>query len=137
MSLLCLLALLRDRIDARIIAQIGKRNKQSHCPHHGVPRRDSIERNIFNVCQNKVDRGRGPISPSREADESYRASRLSLIQAFDDAIMLDHRGLNAEVTGANIFLVIDGQLHAPITDCFLNGKTRLAVIDIVVKNSVD
>lgn len=49
---------------------------------------------------------------------------------FVDALMLDHEGYVAESSGANIFLIKDGEIHTPIADRFLNGITRQTIIEL-------
>ena len=67
-----------------------------------------------------------------KASGLYMIASLAKVKAeqegYSDALMLDWRGLVAETTGANIFFVIDNDLHTPVPDCFLDGITRRTVI---------
>jgi len=51
-------------------------------------------------------------------------------EGYQDALMMDYRGLVAEATGANIFFVEDGKLVTPIADCFLDGVTRRSIMSL-------
>ena len=56
---------------------------------------------------------------------------------YTDALMLDYKGRVSESTGSNIFLVINGEVHTPVPDCFLNGITRQAVIEIAKNEGIN
>lgn len=67
----------------------------------------------------------------------YMISTMSKNKAvgagYAEALMLDWRGYLAETTSSNFFLVINGEVHTPIADCFLDGITRRTVIDLAKK----
>jgi len=51
--------------------------------------------------------------------------------------MLDYKGRVSESTGSNIFFVMNGEIHTPIPDCFLNGITRKTVIDLAKSQNIN
>jgi branched-chain amino acid aminotransferase len=75
-----------------------------------------------------------------KASGLYMIASLAKVKAeqegYSDALMLDWRGLVAETTGANIFFVMNGELHTPVPDCFLDGITRRTVIRLAQRNKM-
>jgi branched-chain amino acid aminotransferase len=65
------------------------------------------------------------------------AKREAMNAGFTDALMMDFRGLVAESSGANLFMVKDGALRTPVADCFLDGITRQAVLSLAADARVE
>lgn len=69
-----------------------------------------------------------------KAAGGYMTGTLSKDEAmrngFDDALMLDFKDRVAEATGANLFMVNNGVITTPPTECSLNGITRQTLIDL-------
>lgn len=63
----------------------------------------------------------------------HRAER----RGYADAMMLDWQGRVAECTGANIFFSVNGALHTPIADCFLDGITRQTIIELARRRGIE
>lgn len=70
-----------------------------------------------------------------KAGSNYMNSQLakmeSIINGYDEGIMLDYQGMVSEGSGENIFVVIDGVLHTPpVSSSLLLGFTRDTVITL-------
>jgi branched-chain amino acid aminotransferase len=61
---------------------------------------------------------------------SILAKRESLLDGYDEAIMLDTQGLVSEASGENLFTVRDGLIRTPPLQTVLDGITRASVIEI-------
>jgi branched-chain amino acid aminotransferase len=61
---------------------------------------------------------------------SILAKRESLLDGYDEAIMLDTQGLVSEASGENIFTVRDGTIRTPPLQTVLDGITRSSVMEL-------
>jgi branched-chain amino acid aminotransferase len=93
-------------------------------------------KNGIRACISPVERFNSNVIPTRaKATGQYINSILAKIQAinagYDEAIMLDQRGMISEGPGENIFLVRSGRLQTPPEHAsLLMGITRDSVIQI-------
>ena len=60
----------------------------------------------------------------------------ALNAGYQDALMHDYKGRLSEATGANLFLVLNGELHTPTTETILNGITRQTVMELARKKGI-
>jgi len=60
----------------------------------------------------------------------------ALNAGYQDALMHDYKGRLSEATGANLFLVLNGELHTPTTETILNGITRQTVMELARKKGM-
>ena len=60
----------------------------------------------------------------------------ALAAGCQDALMHDYKGRLSEATGANLFLLIGGELHTPTTETILNGITRQTVMELARKRGL-
>ena len=58
-------------------------------------------------------------------------------KGFTDVLINDFEGNLAECSGANLFLVIDGAIHTPLADRFLNGITRQTVMQLATDMGIN
>ena len=70
-----------------------------------------------------------------KAGSNYMNSQLakmeSIVNGYDEGIMLDYQGMVSEGSGENIFVVLDGVIYTPpISSSLLSGLTRDAVITL-------
>ncbi len=67
---------------------------------------------------------------------SILAKRESLLDGYDEAIMLDTQGMVSEASGENIFVVRDGVIRTPPLQTVLDGITRASVIEMAREKGI-
>ena len=82
------------------------------------------------------------LPPAAKATGQYINSILAKIEAvsdgYDEAILLDSRGLISEGSGENIFIVKDGEILTPTTSSsILEGITRASIMQIAKESGIN
>lgn len=100
-----------------------------------------FQQNAIRICTSRWKRPSPESSPAgSKAAGLYVICTLARDEAaaagYQDALMHDYKGRLSEATGANLFLVFDGELHTPTTETILNGITRQTVMDLARKRGI-
>lgn len=67
---------------------------------------------------------------------NHLAKKRAIAQGYDDALMLDYRGYVSEATTSNFFMVKNGEIYTPTTECCLDGITRQIIMQIAKDNNI-
>jgi branched-chain amino acid aminotransferase len=65
------------------------------------------------------------------------AKKRAIDAGYDDALLLDYRGYVSSATASNLFIVKNGDLITPTTECCFNGITRQSIIDIAKASDIN
>jgi branched-chain amino acid aminotransferase len=84
----------------------------------------------------KAPRSLGAHVKSLNYLDGIMAKQQAIACGMDDALMLDGTGAVAESTGANVFMIRDGELLTPTTRAALPGITRRTVLEIAREEGI-
>src|SRR5262245_20437976 len=84
----------------------------------------------------KAPRSLGAHVKSLNYLDGIMAKQQAIACGMDDALMLDLSGAVAESTGANVFMIRDGELLTPTTRAALPGITRRTVMEIAREDGI-
>lgn len=65
------------------------------------------------------------------------AKKNATYAGYDDALLLDYRGYVSGATSSNLFIVKNGALITPTTECCFDGITRQSIIDIAKASDIN
>lgn len=103
--------------------------------------RELYEKGIAVITASTTRNHANALSP-RIKSLNYLNNILARIEANDagvpEAVMLNHLGNVAECTADNIFIVTDGRVRTPTTNCgILDGITRRVILELAAQMGID